>query len=411
MPLTCKRALDQDLIGKIAAATGLGRRAVGSRLRKAAGQTQVRTVLAEAWPQDAAALGPLPAGTILALELVPEVAKIVGLSDARVAKVLASWHPNKWTQNVFADRWPAPESDEVESTEDGEDEEDEDEDDLPVNIDEGAGGDWLRRGVATRTSTQHSRVVNSRYEVRRLLGKGGFGRAELAWDRNTKADVVLKYSHETRVDQLEREMKRVRDLRHDHICICWDIAADQATGEAFLVFEYGGDSLTQMIEQGALRELDEVLAVTGQVAGALDYAHEKGIFHNDVSPSNVLVMPRPNRRALLHARLTDFGIASVAKPATHTMVAGHPGYGHPIYASPELNRLAEKITRRADQYSLALVFCTLLEHEVFEERYVLRKFSRLSSRQNAALRRALHSDEAQRFPSCTAFFKELVAGI
>ena len=393
MALTCKRALDQDLIGKIASATGVGRRDVGNRLRKATGQTLVRTVFAENWPQGASGLGHLPAGTVIALDLVPAVAEILGLPQTRVAKDLSSWHPNKWTQNIFADRWPEPDGEDefpfgVVGQEDDVDQDEDEDEDQDEDQDE-------RTGL----------LVNGRYEIRQVLGKGGFGRAERAWDRNREIQVVLKYSLNARVDQLQRELRSALGLRHDNICACYDIEVDQSTGEAFLVFEFGGESLAAGIEKQSVSGLPAAIAIAEQIAVALDYAHGKSIFHNDVSPSNILIAAK--RGGGWHARLTDFGIASFARPTTKTLVADHPGYGHSIWGPPELLAAGEEITRRGDQYSLALVLCAILEEEVFEQRYRLRAFGRLSAGQNAALRRALSLRHQDRFPTCAAFLQAL----
>ena len=87
-------------------------------------------------------------------------------------------------------------------------------------------------------------------------------------------------------------------------------------------------------------------------------------------------------------------------------MAGTSIGNHPCYAAPEM-MTDEPVRGRADQYSLALVACTLLEGKVFSKPYRPRDFQRLSSRQNAALRRALSRNADDRFPSCQAFTNAL----
>lgn len=270
---------------------------------------------------------------------------------------------------------------------------------IPGNTDGSRTGDTNNQHVQSGPALGGMRTVNERYRVRCVLGEGGFGRAELAWDPNRNLEVVLKYSHAARFDELQRELRSVLTLRHDNICACYDIETDRRTQQPFLVLEYGGNSLSSQIESGTCADVKFALELARQVGAALDYAHERGVFHNDVSPANILVAQSGRG---LRLRLTDFGISSLTRQATRTVVASHPGYMHAIFSSPEMLG-ADQLTRRSDQFSLALVVCAVLEGRVFETRYRRRDFARLTAAQNSALARALRTNEADRFPNCSAF--------
>jgi len=194
-------------------------------------------------------------------------------------------------------------------------------------------------------------VLDGRFEIERVAGKGGAGVVFRGRDRETGTPVAVKTSHAdvAELRRFEREAETLAALRHPAIVryVRHGVSAD----ELYLVMEWlEGEDLATRLKSSEL-PLDEAVAVTRQVAAALAAAHEKGIVHRDVKPSNVFLVDRRTD----HAKLLDFGIARHAGLATLTITGVL--IGTPSYMAPEQARGATEIDARVDVYGLgALLF-------------------------------------------------------
>ena len=250
-------------------------------------------------------------------------------------------------------------------------------------------------------------LVRGRYRKLQEIGSGGFGITYEAEDLENpvRGRIVLKFSHDENKDaSLEREIRAVHDLTHRNICRYFDYATDEE-GRPFLVMEYGGRSLEVLIRDERAWDLDDALRIIEQVGRALDYAHSREVVHGDVNPGNILVDEDDV------ARLTDFGIsAALVKRALtrggYTMQATSFTGLHPTYSAPEVF-LEHTSYRASDQYSLALVFCSMLDGQVLRGIYMRRNYKRLSRSQNKALTRALDREHSRRFDTCAEFLEAL----
>lgn len=191
-----------------------------------------------------------------------------------------------------------------------------------------------------------------RYEVRRRLGTGGRGEVWLARDSVLERDVAVKLLRGGDEEDLQRfrdEARAQATLTHPAIVSLYD--AGSHDDAAFLVMAYvAGRPLAELMRDGALPP-EDVRALGAQIAGALAYAHERGIVHRDVKPGNVLVDAGGG------AHLTDFGIARLDDSARVTrtgMVVGTAAY-----MAPEQLR-DEAVSAAADVYSLGLVLLEAL---------------------------------------------------
>ncbi len=263
-------------------------------------------------------------------------------------------------------------------------------------------------------AVERFRMVNGRYQIVRELGAGGFGAVYEADDLRfpARGRVVLKFAidHEDN-DFLEREIVRAFDLTHRNICRYYDFDQEDRDGKAFpfLVIEYGGESLESLFDQLDPDERfsrDFAFRVVWDVAAALDYAAERHqVIHGDVNPGNILIGDDDV------VRLTDFGLAARLRPertskGRRTMMGTSLLGMHHVYSAPEI--LAGRHARRSsDQYSLAMVFCAMMEGTLFDQPYRRRSFDVLTRRQNNALKRALELDPRNRFPTCELFAKAL----
>ena len=145
------------------------------------------------------------------------------------------------------------------------------------------------------------------YRVDACVGRGGMGEVFRAHDERLGRDVAIKLLAPHRADdpafreRLLRESRLAASLDHPNVVPEYD--AGEVDGRLYLVMRYvdGTDLRALLRREGAL-EPERALAIAGGVAAALDAAHEHGLVHRDVKPSNVLLDARG------HPYLADFGL-------------------------------------------------------------------------------------------------------
>src|SRR6202162_2447176 len=144
------------------------------------------------------------------------------------------------------------------------------------------------------------------YEILEPIGKGGMGQVYRARDTRLNRDVAIKVSAREFGGRFEREAHAIASLNHPNICHLYDV------GPNYLVMELvEGPTLAERIKQGAI-PMEEALAIAGQIADALDAAHEKGVVHRDLKPGNIKIKPDGTVKVL------DFGLAKMGgTPTAH----------------------------------------------------------------------------------------------
>ena len=204
-------------------------------------------------------------------------------------------------------------------------------------------------------------AVAQRYEIRRVLGRGGMATVYLAWDRKHQREVAVKVLRPDLAASIgsERFLKEIQiaaRLNHPHILALHD--SGEAGTFLFYVMPYiEGGSLRQRIAAGRMTA-DEALAIAAPVADALTYAHRMGIFHRDIKPENILFSQG-------HPVVGDFGIAKAISTAggANLTRTGFP-LGTPGYMSPEQAAGLTDLDERSDVYSLAAVVYEMLVGEI-----------------------------------------------
>jgi serine/threonine-protein kinase len=202
-------------------------------------------------------------------------------------------------------------------------------------------------------------AIGHDYEVRGLLGAGGFAEVYLAWDRTLKRAVAIKtlrseLAHSDGVgDRFGREAEAIAQLRHPHIVPIYSVA--ESDGVAWFVMpRIDGQTLATLLENDTRWGFAEVCRILREAAVALAVAHGAGIVHRDIKPENIM-LEGPERRVVL----MDFGIAkSVGDSATLTGTG--IVLGTPQYMSPEQAAGDTAVGPLSDQYSLRLIGYRLL---------------------------------------------------
>jgi hypothetical protein len=202
-------------------------------------------------------------------------------------------------------------------------------------------------------------LIAGRYELHELVGSGGMSNVFRAHDRLLERSVAIKVLHEQYsadedyVERFRREARSVAQLAHPNIVTVIDRGEED--GRQYIVFEYvEGENLKGLLSHGAL-PVDEALRYGLQIAGALDFAHKRGLVHRDVKPQNVLLTEEGE------PKVTDFGIARSVD--VQSVTQSGTVLGTSDYIAPEQAR-GEQVDQRTDIYSLGVMLYELLTSEV-----------------------------------------------
>ena len=189
------------------------------------------------------------------------------------------------------------------------------------------------------------------YHLQSMIGRGGMGRVYRAEQLATHRTVAVKVLDRGTTDPLKlaafrREAATVAQLEHPHVVPLYDYGDHQGT--QYLVFRFlTGGTVADRIKSGPI-DADQALRWIDDVANALDAAHQRGVIHRDVKPSNLLLDESGN------VYLGDFGIAATALD----LEGSAPG-GSAAYASPEQGR-GGSADASSDIYSLAVTAFEIL---------------------------------------------------
>lgn len=162
-------------------------------------------------------------------------------------------------------------------------------------------------------------VLDEKYRLERLLGRGGMGAVYLATHLGTERYVALKLitpqlmRNEEFVARFKREARAAGRLRHPNVVDVTDFGFARAGGEpvAYLVMEYlDGCTLGDVLHEEKRLPLEWVVDILEQVCSAVHEAHMQGVVHRDLKPENIWL--EPNRLGGYRVKVLDFGIAKLA---------------------------------------------------------------------------------------------------
>jgi predicted Ser/Thr protein kinase len=201
-------------------------------------------------------------------------------------------------------------------------------------------------------------VVDGKYRVDSVVGRGGMGAVFRARDLRLDRDVAVKIVRADLVSDPEararfrREAQIVARLQHPAIVTVFDYG-NLPHGAAFLVMEYvRGEDLRHLLRREKSLSQTRTVDLIVQVSHGIQAAHQAGVLHRDLKPENVLL---PANGA--GPKVLDFGVAKVTEMSAApggTLTQGATIVGTPAYMAPEQLR-GDKLDGRADVYSLGVM--------------------------------------------------------
>ena len=204
------------------------------------------------------------------------------------------------------------------------------------------------------------RVLGGRYRLVAPIGMGASAQVFLADDVRLRRRVAVKMLHDALAGDSEflrrfaAEARAAAALNHPNVMAVYDWGDDEV---AFIVTEYlSGGSLRSLLDRSGNLTPSQALTVGLDATRALDYAHRRGFVHRDIKPANLLFGDDGR------LRIADFGLARALAEAAWTEPQGAV-LGTARYASPEQAK-GEKLTGKADVYSLAIVLIEAVTGEV-----------------------------------------------
>ncbi len=204
-------------------------------------------------------------------------------------------------------------------------------------------------------------ALADRYRIERELGAGGMATVYLAQDLRHDRQVALKVlkpelAAVIGAERFLNEIKVTANLQHPHILPLYD--SGEADGLLFYVMPLiEGESLHDRLIRERQLPVEDAVAITSAVAGALDYAHRHDVIHRDIKPENILLHDG-------QPLVADFGIAlAVSEAGGSRLTETGLSLGTPFYMSPEQATGERVIDKRSDVYSLGCVAYEMLAGE------------------------------------------------
>ncbi|HET7415459.1 MAG TPA: Stk1 family PASTA domain-containing Ser/Thr kinase [Arthrobacter sp.] len=275
------------------------------------------------------------------------------------------------------------------------------------------------------------RVLDGRYEVGELIGRGGMADVHLGRDVRLGRSVAIKLLRPDLArdpqfrSRFRREAQAVAGLNHPSIVSVYDTGDHQvedgitdSVTVPFIVMEYVAGRTLRDLERSKEVSIDKAIEHTLGVLSALEYSHRSGIVHRDIKPANVIVTPDGG------VKVMDFGIARAIADSAATMTQTQAVIGTAQYLSPEQAR-GETVDARSDLYSAACLLYEMLtgrppfvgdspvsvayQHVREVPEPPSRFNSEVSSALDSVLNRALQKDRQDRFQDAAAFRRALRA--
>jgi len=274
-----------------------------------------------------------------------------------------------------------------------------------VKAHEGRGSlDSIAEHLASSASTEHVErlraALGDRYDIARLIGRGGMAHVYLAEDLKHHRFVALKVLKPGLVpvlgpERFMREIDIAAQLAHPNILPLFD--SGSADGLLYFVMPYvEGETLRSRLDRDGKLPADEAVQIAREIADALAYAHGRGLIHRDIKPENILFQAG-------HAVISDFGIArAIGEGEGENITESGMVVGTRAYMSPEQAMGAKSLDARTDIYALGCVLHEMLTgHPPAAGMTAIRMEPVVSDSLAHVVRRSVEPDPDDRYATAT----------
>jgi eukaryotic-like serine/threonine-protein kinase len=207
-------------------------------------------------------------------------------------------------------------------------------------------------------------LVAGKYEVLRLIGRGGMGSVWEGRHVTLGTRVAIKFiepeyakSKEAR-SRFDTEARAAAALRSKHAIQIYDHGVTDDERPYMVMELLTGEALDERLDRTHRISLADTARILGQVCRALQRAHEAGIIHRDLKPENIFLVRSPDDDEEI-AKVLDFGIAKIKAPpgedGLNSSTKTGAVLGTPYYMAPEQARGLRTVDTRADQWSLGVI--------------------------------------------------------
>ena len=270
-----------------------------------------------------------------------------------------------------------------------------------------------------------------RYQIVRLMGRGGMGAVYEATHLDLKKRVAIKTLHPAVAAtpgaraRFLREGEAASRIRHPNVVDVTDVGAE--AGVAYLVMEFlEGEDLASRLERAGALSFSESVDLLLPVCAAISVAHDEGVIHRDLKPENIFLAR--TRHGGAEPKVLDFGISKLSSSGggnTLALTGTGASMGTPYYVAPEQVRSAAGVDARSDQYALGAILYECVTgrraHQGETIYEVIRSVGEgsfppprahrpdIPPALEAAILRAMRLDPGQRFPSVQGFARAVLS--